>query len=775
MSHTLSLRISLACVVICSLFVTGLITPATPQSHASNNSLPHSLTTPTINEPSKETGPQTKTVNEAPRSRVSETPGKLPLSFEENRGQVNQHVKYISRGSGYTLFLTPTEAVLALRRGDGKKVTTATADARRSPIPARPHPTRTSILRMKLSRVNRSPAVTGESEMSVKTNYVNGNDPEKGQTGVSRYERVRYAQVYPGVDMIYYGKQQQLEYDFEVAPGGDSRQIELEFDGVKRVKVERGTGDLVFKIGGVEVRQRKPVAYQEAGGERREVPSRYVAKSKNRVRIEVGEYDRARPLVINPVLSYSTYLSSNSQDSGTTFSSDSRSPHQYRKDQPLKQPTNSVSYSIGGRVLDRDGNGIEGMLMALDSAEFSITYTDHGGYYSFDKLGKGSDYMVYPFADNYTFDTREYSFSDLQSNQGADFNALSVSYSISGYVSRSDGIGVEFVNVLLDGTDYNDTYTDYDGYYSFEDLQEGYYTVYPYTDLFTFIPEQQEFYYLQSHETAFFSIQPATISGSVGVAGATVTLTGNGNEQDIIETRTVTSDSGGSYLFTDVPVPIHFLTVKPTLTNYRFDPREYSIFVLVFDETDVDFTPIPRTYSIVGVVRVGAARLPGVTVKLTSPTPAGFTPRTTTTTGGGAYSFSQLPPGRNYTVTPSIIGYQITPARQTIYDLNANQTTVDFAVKVNSITGRITRTGTTTGISGVAVYLTSPTPANFPDRIVRTDSAGIYTFNILPAGRNYTIKPGKGGFTFSPSTRSFTNLRNNIPAGASTNFTGTGP
>ena len=124
---------------------------------------------------------------------------------------------------------------------------------------------------MKLSGANRSPAVTGETEMGVKTNYFIGNDPQKWQTDVARYERVRYAEVYPGIDIIYYGQQQSLEYDFEVAPGADAHKIALEFAGVKRVKVERKTGDLILKSTNGEVRQHKPVAYQEVGGERQEV------------------------------------------------------------------------------------------------------------------------------------------------------------------------------------------------------------------------------------------------------------------------------------------------------------------------------------------------------------------------------------------------------------------------------------------------------------------------------------------------------------------------
>ena len=124
-------------------------------------------------------------------------------------------------------------------------------------------------------------------------------------------------------------------------------------------------------------------------------------------------------------------------------------------------------------------------------------------------------------------------------------------------------------------------------------------------------------------------------------------------------------------------------------------------------------------------------------------------------------------------MTPQKTGYQFTPASKSLTNLSANQTTVSFAVKVYSITGRVTKAGTTTVISAVTVTLTSPTPAGFAARTVQTTSTGTYTFTNVPAGRNYTIKPAKTGFTFTPATRSITNLSGNIGAGASTNFTGT--
>jgi hypothetical protein len=355
----------------------------------------------------------------------------------------------------------------------------------------------------------------------------------------------------------------------------------------------------------------------------------------------------------------------------------------------------------------------------------------------------------------------------------------SSSFRISGRVARSDGVGIEFVPMSLGGTESGSTQTDGDGYYSFDNLPAGgNYTVYaPSCCMYTFEPSEQSFYDLQANETADFRTAGVTVSGWVGtadgegLAGITINLN-SGWEVDL----NATTDSSGYYEFTDVPTATHLLySLQPTTTGYRFNPPGYGLGSLTEDQTELDFVAASRTCRIIGVVRHGAARVAGVTVKLTSPSPDGFAPRTATTSNGGAYSFPRLPPGRTYTVTAMKLGYQFTPARVTIADLNAVNTAVNFDVKVYSISGRITRRDTGAGIGAVTVALRSPTSAGFPARTVQTDSTGNYTFTYLPAGRDYTIKPTRSGFTFGPATRSITNLKTNIPVGAATSFTGTGP
>ncbi|MBA3441432.1 MAG: SBBP repeat-containing protein [Pyrinomonadaceae bacterium] len=249
------------------------------------------------------------TPDEPTQARMSEAYGKLPLSFEANYGQTDSQVKFLARGPGYKLFLTSTEAVLALRKDEGgeRKDEVKTSDSSFIPHPS----TLSTVVRMKLVGANSSPEVGGEDELPGKSNYFVGNDPEQWRTGIPTYAKVKYQAVYPGVDMIYYGNQRQLEYDFVVAPGADPQAIKLEFTGADKLAVD-GAGDLVVEATGENLQMHKPVIYQEVAGVQLEIAGGYVLKGQQQVSFEVGAYDAARPLVIDPVFTYSTYLGGSS-------------------------------------------------------------------------------------------------------------------------------------------------------------------------------------------------------------------------------------------------------------------------------------------------------------------------------------------------------------------------------------------------------------------------------------------------------------------------------
>jgi hypothetical protein len=252
----------------------------------------------------------------APPVRITETYQKLPLAFEENRGQADTQVEFLSRGHGYTLFLTSTEAVLTLdrsmnassrKRGRSRKAT-ASASA--------------TTLRMRIIGANEESKLKGIDELPGKTNYFIGGDRDRWQTGVPNYGGVRYEAIYPGVDLVFHGSdQRQLEYDFVIAPGTDPAVIELGFKGQRRLTLD-DAGDLLLDVPGGQVIERAPVAYQEIDGEHRRVDARYKTGRGGNIGFEIGDYDRDRPLIIDPVLSYSTYLGGSSSEGGNGIAVD---------------------------------------------------------------------------------------------------------------------------------------------------------------------------------------------------------------------------------------------------------------------------------------------------------------------------------------------------------------------------------------------------------------------------------------------------------------------
>jgi beta-propeller repeat-containing protein len=226
------------------------------------------------------------------KSRAGTAYANLPLRFEANVGQTDSRVKFLSRGRGYNLFLTPAEAVLTLRN----KKTAKTGENPRS------------VLRMKLIGANPAPRVDGEDTLPGKSNYLIGNTSSKWRRNVSGFGKIRYRSVYPGIDLIYYGNGgQQLEYDFVVAAGADPRAIKFVFAGAKKIRMDQ-QGDLLLETSGGEVRQHKPAVYQELNGNRQKIDSQYVLAENGEVSFKIAAYDRARPLVIDPVLSYATFL-----------------------------------------------------------------------------------------------------------------------------------------------------------------------------------------------------------------------------------------------------------------------------------------------------------------------------------------------------------------------------------------------------------------------------------------------------------------------------------
>jgi len=257
------------------------------------------------------------------KQKIAASAIKMPLFFEANEGQTDPSVRFLTRSGGYTMFLTPTETVLVegkngIVSGDkfGRGLPAFHADAKNA---------KQSVLRMELLGTNSAPEFKGLQELPGKVNYLIGKDQASWHTNVALFSEVQVAKVYPGVDLLFHGDQRRLEYDFIVAPGADPGRIGFKIRGAKKIEIA-ANGDLVLHTADSEFEMRKPVIYQGEGASRSEVQGRFVLSAKNQVRFEVGPYDHAEKLVIDPAIGYSTFLGGSGDDEPTDLAVDSSVP-----------------------------------------------------------------------------------------------------------------------------------------------------------------------------------------------------------------------------------------------------------------------------------------------------------------------------------------------------------------------------------------------------------------------------------------------------------------
>jgi hypothetical protein len=328
----------------------------------------------------------------------------LPRSFEENQGQTDPGVRFLSRGNGYTLFLTASEAIMSLRRPQD-----VSGKPDGQPL----------MLRMRPIGANPAPRVAGDSPLPATVNYVRGRTPDQWLTGIATYSHVRYEEVYAGVDLVYYDNGKQLEYDFVVAPGADPGRIRVQFSGVETLRVD-AAGDLVLGTPLGELRQPAPLMYQETDGAREVISGGYIVGDANQISFHIGAYDGKRPLVIDPVLAYSTYFGGSAEETGSDIAVDAagnayvagawksvRSPEAYDSDGYVAKFSSAGALlwvaSIGdtcddearGLALDASGN-------VYVTGQLGYCYpwpTLNGGAFVAKLSAQGAARYMFPFSD----------------------------------------------------------------------------------------------------------------------------------------------------------------------------------------------------------------------------------------------------------------------------------------------------------------------------------------------------------------------------------------
>jgi hypothetical protein len=301
--------------------------------------------------------------------------GKLPLVFEANHGQADPQVRFLLRGSRYTAFLTSGSMILSLRPADVAPMQ-PTGDVAAPNISTQ---SQNTTLQFKLLGSAQNPAVIGEDLQPGSVNYFIGRDPTKWRTHVPTYARVRYKNVYPGIDLVYYGNHRQLEYDFAVSPGTDPGQIEFEIQGGNQINLD-ANGNLTLQTGSNSLYFQSPIVYQESKGLRLPVHGSYILKDPTHVAFQLGQYDPSKPLVIDPVLVYGTYLGGSGTEQASGIAVDG-SGSVY-----IAGYTDSPSFLL--TTLGAPATNSNHIFVAkLDSTGSNLVYADYIG-------GNGDDYGI---------------------------------------------------------------------------------------------------------------------------------------------------------------------------------------------------------------------------------------------------------------------------------------------------------------------------------------------------------------------------------------------
>jgi uncharacterized repeat protein (TIGR01451 family) len=386
-------------------------------------------------------------VSHRPQTRPSPSSlasyGSLPLAFEPNRGQTDDSVQFLARGPGYSLFLKPDESVMKLTRA-------SVEDA----------PVQSVALRLRLIGSNPKAVVAGQDELPGKANYFIGNDPSQWRANISTFAKVAMRDVYRGVDLVYYGNQGKLEYDFIVAPGADPSAIRFAVEGADNIRINT-SGDLVLTALGHEICWQKPVCYQLSDGMRQSVEGQYVMHESGIVSFDVGPYNHQQDLVIDPVLEYATFIKPTSfvggdglQNHGLAIKVDAAG-NAY-----MAGVTESASFPVTGGAFQTTRKGSRDMFVAkLNPAGSALVFATYlGGTGS--EIVNGQSCAIATDNNHNVYVTGSTSSTNFPTTVGAYQTALSyngISYAPDAFVAKLNATG----SALLYSTYLGGTGTDY--------------------------------------------------------------------------------------------------------------------------------------------------------------------------------------------------------------------------------------------------------------------------------------------------------------------------
>lgn len=717
----------------------------------------------------------------ATRPALNNAYGKLPLQFEPNEGQAAPDVAFITRGSGYTLFLKQAEAVLSVREQD---------------------------LRLKLLDGNPAARISALDALPGKMNHFKGNDAAKWRTNISTYKKVKYESVYPGVDLIYYGDQGRLEYDFIVAPGTDPHLIQLSFPEAKELHIDRA-GALIVKVQGVELRQPKPLVYQETATGRRIVGGNYILKDRKSFAFQIGDYDRNEPLIIDPTLTYSTLLGTTKansiavDDAGNAYITGQIDSDVYVL--KLNPTGTALIYSalIGGTsddegaalALDSGGNVyVTGATLSTDFPMVNAMQSSHGAnnvtdafVFKLNPSGSALTYSTYLGGDG--FDSANAIAVNSSGNAFVAGTTDSTNFPVANALQPATAGGGDVFISKFSPTGNTLVYSTYLGGGDFDvasgaalDSADNFYVTgttfssdFPTTvnarqpvlagSLDTFISKINSsgnaLLYSTYHggsNVEFGDSIAVDSAGNIYVAGRTHSknfpvanaLKPTMNENDLADAFVTKFNSEGNGIIystylggssTELPSG---LAVDPGGSVYITGRTSSFDFPL--------FQPLQK--SVAGFDDVYIAKI----------NPAGSALTFSTYLGGSGLDIGQKIVVRNGSIF--VIGrtetsdFPTTPGAFRQNHFEEDGSVEGFAVRIDSatntnyysISGRVT-TGIT-GMSGILVTLSGST-----SRTVRTDFDGTYSFYVLAEGGSYTVTATPPqGFSFSPSSRTFANL-----------------